>query len=202
MAGEEPSTTGRWAYSACDMARAGCSFCFMCQSTITSIRIICISQTAKCNQNFLATLTGSWGYSPFQLGEENKGNCLTFIIRLQTVCILQYTNAHNPKSITITLHVTHSQPSVCKLHQQQTPSWPYWQLHSTGKLKCCPVYVERQHLALNIQTLKLRFGTIQSTVHESIISARTAHNDPCVGKRQKLHLWSSCQDPKHKTPSA
>jgi len=65
-----------------------------------------------------------------------------------------------------------------------------------------PIYVERQHLALNTQTLKLRFGTIQTRVHESIISARTAHNDPCVGKRQKLHLWSSCQDPKHKTPSA
>lgn len=59
MAGEEPSTTGRWAYSACDMARAGCLFCFTCQSTITNIRIICISHIAKCNQSFLATLTGS-----------------------------------------------------------------------------------------------------------------------------------------------
>jgi hypothetical protein len=65
-----------------------------------------------------------------------------------------------------------------------------------------PIYVEKQHLALNIQTLKLRFGTIQSRVHESIISTRTGHNYPCVGKRQKLHLWSSYQDPKHKTPSA
>jgi hypothetical protein len=46
-----------------------------------------------------------------------------------------------------------------------------------------PIYVERQHLALNIQTLKLRFGTIKSRVHEPLISARTAHNNPCVGRR-------------------
>jgi hypothetical protein len=32
------------------------------------------------------------------------------------------------------------------------------------------ISVERQHLALNIQTLKIKFGTIKSRVHESIVS--------------------------------
>jgi hypothetical protein len=54
--------------------------------------------------------------------------------------------------------------------------------HSENEV-CSPIYVERQHLALNIQTLNLKFGTTQSRLHESIISARTTHNNPCVGRR-------------------
>jgi hypothetical protein len=48
---------------------------------------------------------------------------------------------------------------------------------------CSPIAAYRQHLALIIQTLKLRFWTIKSRVHESIISARTAHNNPCIGRK-------------------
>ena len=61
---------------------------YLSKNTVIKLRIISILQYVKC-VTFSSYL--NWcpaGNSTFQLGAHNKGNCLTFIIRLRIISIL------------------------------------------------------------------------------------------------------------------